>query len=187
MNDKRKKLAGIILLLLYIGISLFSIGGIIVSLSSFELPEERDLLVENLEMAKGFEFPDGLDVLALREMKFLSIFYAVTIPFYLSPLLIIGLRFVTGLDHILWSWQKNRQKRHPIIAYLFFIGSIYASYRFFQRMLNPMNKAQMAVFQGGTEGEIVYLITMLICIAASLWFYIGKKNPIVGGTEKTEN
>jgi len=178
-----RQLAGIALLLLCIGLPLLSLVG---SLTISESPEVRDSFVERIEIAKDFEFPPALRELALREMKFTFVYSAVAAFFFLSPLLISGLRFLTGPDHILWSWQQNRIKRHPRIAYLFLVFGIGASYRFFQRVLNPMNRAQMLVLQGGTQGKIGFLVAMLICLAISLWLYIGKKNPISGRREKTE-
>lgn len=190
MSDARKKssissskkglrqLAGIVLLLLYIGIPLLSL---VASLTIFDSPEFRDLFVE--QVAGDIE---ALRELALRELQFLIVGYPAMSLFFLSPLLISGLRFLTGPDHILWSWQQNRIKRHPRIAYLFLGFGIYASYRFFQRVLNPMNRAQMLALQGGTEGKIFYLVVMLICLAILLWLYIGKRNPDFGRSEKTE-
>jgi hypothetical protein len=191
MNGLRKtsyvrQLAGIVILLLYIGIPILLLIGAKQSLTIFESPEGRDLMIKEVETAKGFEFPDALRELALREMKYQMVFPVAATPFLLLPLLIWGLRFLIGPDHFLWSWQQNQINRHPIIAYLFLVFSIGASYRFFQRTLNPMNKAQMAVLQGGTGGETGYLVGILICLAISLWLYIGKMNPTLGSNEKTE-
>jgi DNA-binding CsgD family transcriptional regulator len=183
INNVSRKLSGIILVILYLGISFSYLIGI----TRYETPEVRNLLVDQLEKAKNFEFPDALRELALREIHILFGFTVALIFILIFPLLIWGLRFLTGSNHILWSWQKNRINRHPIIAYLFLVFGIVIAYRFFQRILNPMNQAQMIVLQGGIQGEMVYFIAMLICVAISLWLYIGKVNPFsLAHREKNE-
>jgi hypothetical protein len=167
-------------LLLYIGIPLSSYLGFI---TIFDSPELRDAFVEQVAGDAGDI--KSVRELALRELQFSIAGFPAMALFFLSPLLISGLRFLTGPDHILWSWQQNRIKRHPRIAYLFLLIGIFASYRFFQRVLNPMNTAQMQVLQGGAQGKIFYLVVMLICLAILLWLYIGKRNPDFRRGEKT--
>lgn len=101
----------------------------------------------------------------LRNMRIL--WKCSIIPYLLTffPLLILGVRSLTGPSHNFWRWQKARCKRNPIISYIFlFLGAML--------VLDIFKSLSVPASSGGNIG--VTLVIALVFFVFSLKFYIGK-------------
>ncbi len=152
-----KPLIGILLLLVYIVLGGLPIWGLLRPIPANLLPE---LTAQ------------------LRNMRIL--WKCSIIPYLLifSPLLILGLRSLTGPSHNFWRWQKARSKRNPVVSHIFlFLGAMLVL-DIFKSLSVP----------AGSRGNIgVTLVIALVFLVFSLKFYIGKdKNKIAADKNYVE-
>jgi len=163
---------GIILMVLYLGVWAMLIDDLLVS-PTRQL-QSRERAVQMLQEEKRVTFTDTQRALILHEMKIGHLLSFLLLPLSLSPLFILGLHLIQGPNHVFWAWQKNRIKRHPIIASIFlFFGLSGALRLFLTRMLNPIQSVESM----SKPNLDLYLAPVLavICLSLSFWFYLGKR------------
>ncbi len=125
---------------------------------------ERAHLGFTAKQTGTFDQREELHRLLASDAKLWDIFVVTLSPLYLLPLALLGTRRCLGSAHHWFSWQRQRIKRRPALAYLPWLFAVAFLQNGITRFLNPFGSAGLGEFALG-----------LVCLGVALWFYFGRE------------
>ncbi|MFW6106905.1 MAG: hypothetical protein ACOC8H_01965 [bacterium] len=105
------------------------------------------------------------------------------------PVLLRGLRHVSGPNHRLWAWQQERRRRHPFLAfipYVLFVGGV----RIFATRVYVLSAIPDGHALGDRSMDLYGApIMAAVGLALAAWLYVGRRaeNASDGSAAAQEN